>query len=85
VLAEFANPTGDPAFDGTLKQALAVDLEQSPFLRVVPPSRVQQTLGFMGRQPNERLTTDLARDLCQRVGSKAIASDRWRAWAVSMC
>lgn len=74
VLADFANTTGDPVFDGTLKQALAVDLEQSPFLRVVPPARVQQTLGFMGRQPNERLTTDLARDLCLRVGSKAMLS-----------
>lgn len=74
VLAEFANTTGDPVFDGTLKQALAVDLEQSPFLRVVPQSRVQKTLGFMGRQPNERLTNDLARDLCQRVGSKAMLS-----------
>jgi serine/threonine protein kinase/tetratricopeptide (TPR) repeat protein len=74
VLADFANTTGDPVFDGTLKQALAVDLEQSPFLQVVPPSRVQQTLGFMGRQANERLTADLARDLCQRVGSKAMLS-----------
>jgi eukaryotic-like serine/threonine-protein kinase len=74
VLAEFANTTGDPVFDGTLKQALAVDLEQSPFLQVVPSARVQQTLAFMGRQPNERLTNDLARDLCQRVGSKAMLS-----------
>src|SRR5262252_6581743 len=74
VLADFANTTGDPVFDGTLKQALAVDLEQSPFLRVVPTARVQQTLQFMGRQPNEKLTTDLARDLCQRVGSKAMLS-----------
>jgi tetratricopeptide (TPR) repeat protein len=74
VLADFANTTGDPVFDGTLKQALAVDIEQSPFLRVVPSSRVQQTLGFMGRQPTERLTTDLARDLCQRVGSKVMLS-----------
>jgi eukaryotic-like serine/threonine-protein kinase len=74
VLADFANTTGDPVFDGTLKQALAVDLEQSPFLRVVPPSQVQQTLAFMGRQGNERLTADLARDLCQRVGSKAMLS-----------
>ncbi len=74
VLADFANTTGDPVFDGTLKQALAVDLEQSPFLQVIPQSRVQQTLAFMGRQPNERLTTDVARDLCQRVGSKAMLS-----------
>ncbi len=74
VVADFANTTGDPVFDGTLKQALAVDLEQSPFLQVIPQSRVQQTLAFMGRQPNERLTTDVARDLCQRVGSKAMLS-----------
>jgi eukaryotic-like serine/threonine-protein kinase len=74
VVADFSNTTGDPVFDGTLKQALSVDLEQSPFLSVVPPSRVQQTLGFMGRQPNERLTNDLARELCQRVGSKAMLS-----------
>jgi serine/threonine protein kinase/tetratricopeptide (TPR) repeat protein len=74
VLADFANTTGDPVFDGTLKQALAVDLEQSPFLQVIPQSRVQQTLGFMGRKPDERLTADLARELCQRVGSKAMLS-----------
>jgi eukaryotic-like serine/threonine-protein kinase len=74
VLADFANTTGDPVFDGTLKQALAVDLDQSPFLRVVPPARVQTTLTFMGRSPDERVTTDLARDLCLRVGSKAMLS-----------
>jgi serine/threonine protein kinase/Flp pilus assembly protein TadD len=74
VLADFANTTGDPVFDGTLKQALAVDLEQSPYLRVIPQARVQQTLAFMGRKPDERLTTEVARDLCQRVGSKAMLS-----------
>jgi tetratricopeptide (TPR) repeat protein len=74
VVADFANTTGDPVFDGTLKQALSVDLEQSPFLQVIPPSRVQQTLGFMGRKADERLTNDLARELCQRVGSKAMLS-----------
>jgi tetratricopeptide (TPR) repeat protein len=74
VLADFANTTGDPVFDGTLKQALGVDMEQSPYLQVIPQSRVQQTLGFMGRQPNERLTNDVARELCQRVGSKAMLS-----------
>jgi serine/threonine protein kinase/tetratricopeptide (TPR) repeat protein len=72
VVADFVNTTGDPVFDGTLKQALAVDLEQSPFLRVIPQARVQEALGFMGRSANERLTPDLARDLCQRVGSKAM-------------
>src|SRR5882724_7467620 len=74
VLAEFANTTGDAVFDGTLKQALAVDLDQSPFLRVVPPARVQTTLAFMGRSPEARLTTDLTRDLCLRIGSKAMLS-----------
>ena len=74
VLAEFANTTGDPVFDGTLKQALGVDLEQSPYLQVIPQSRVQQTLGFMGRRPDERLTNDVARELCQRAGSKAMLS-----------
>jgi len=74
VLADFANTTGDTVFDGTLKQALAVDLQQSPFLQVIPQARVQHTLGFMGRQPNERLTTDVARELCLRVGSKAMLS-----------
>jgi serine/threonine protein kinase/tetratricopeptide (TPR) repeat protein len=74
VVADLANTTGDAVFEGTLKQALSVDLEQSPYLQVIPQSRVQQTLGFMGRQPNERLTNDLARELCQRVGSKAMLS-----------
>jgi tetratricopeptide (TPR) repeat protein len=74
VLADFANTTGDAVFDGTLKQALAVDLDQSPFLRVVPQAQVQKTLGFMGRSPDEHLTSDLARDLCLRVGSKAMLS-----------
>jgi len=74
VLADFANTTGDAVFDGTLKQALAVDLDQSPFLRVVPQAQVQKTLGFMGRSPEERLTADLARDLCLRLGSKAMLS-----------
>jgi serine/threonine protein kinase/tetratricopeptide (TPR) repeat protein len=72
VLADFTNTTGDAVFDGTLRQALAVDLEQSPFLRVLPGARVRETLGFMGRSPDERLTTDLARDLCLRAGSKAM-------------
>src|SRR5580692_9616780 len=80
VLADFANTTGDPVFDGTLKQALAVDLDQSPFLRVVPPARIQKTLAFMGRSPDERLTTDLARDVCLRVGSKAMLPDPSPAW-----
>ncbi len=72
VLADFANMTGDTVFDGTLNQALAVDLEQSPFLQVIPSTLVRQTLALMGLQPNHPVTTDVARDLCQRVGSKAM-------------
>ena len=58
-------------FDGTLKQALAVDLGQSPFLNVLSEEKVGQILREMTRSPNERLTRDLARELCQRAGSKA--------------
>jgi DNA-binding winged helix-turn-helix (wHTH) protein len=72
VLADFANTTGDPVFDDTLKQGLRVQLEQSPFLNMLSDERVGEELQFMGRQKGERLTKDLARDLCQRVGSKAI-------------
>ena len=72
LLADFVNTTGDPVFDGTLKQALAVQLEQSPYLNVFPQGRVRDTLRFMGRSPDERVTPDLAREICQREGIKAI-------------
>jgi tetratricopeptide (TPR) repeat protein/predicted Ser/Thr protein kinase len=71
VLSEFTNTTGDVVFDGTLKQALAVKLGESPFLNVFPDSRVRETLGFMGKSPDERVTSQLARDVCQRKGLKA--------------
>jgi serine/threonine protein kinase/tetratricopeptide (TPR) repeat protein len=71
VLSEFANTTGDAMFDGTLKQALTVKLGESPFLNVFPESRVRETLGFMGKSPEERVTSQLARDVCQRKGLKA--------------
>ena len=71
VLADFTNTTGDEVFDDTLKQALAVDLGQSPFLNILSEDKVRQTLREMTRSPNERLTQDLAREVCQRVGSKA--------------
>jgi serine/threonine protein kinase len=71
VLADFTNTTGDEVFDDTLKQALAVDLGQSPFLNILSEDKVRQTLREMTRSPNERLTRDLAREVCQRVGSKA--------------
>jgi tetratricopeptide (TPR) repeat protein/predicted Ser/Thr protein kinase len=71
VLADFTNRTEDPVFDDTLKQALAVDLGQSPFLNILSEDKVRQTLQQMTRSPTERLTQDLAREVCQRAGSKA--------------
>lgn len=72
VLADFDNKTSDPVFDDTLKQALAVDLGQSPFLNIVPDNKVAATLRMMGRSPAQPLIGDEARELCQRVGSKAM-------------
>ncbi|MGA8231479.1 MAG: serine/threonine-protein kinase, partial [Candidatus Acidiferrales bacterium] len=71
VLADFNNTTGDSVFDDTLKQALAVDLGQSPFLNILSEDKVRQTLQQMTLPPNERLTQDLAREVCQRAGGKA--------------
>jgi tetratricopeptide (TPR) repeat protein len=71
VLADFANRTGDPVFDETLRQGLAVQLEQSPFLSLVSEQRIQQALRLMGQPPDKSLTSDIARDLCQRAGSVA--------------
>jgi tetratricopeptide (TPR) repeat protein len=72
LLTDFVNTTGDAVFDGTLKQALAVQLEQSPYLNVFPQERVRDTLRYMGRSPDERITPDLARDVCKREGIKAV-------------
>jgi len=72
VLADFANTTGDPVFDDALKQALAVDLGQSPFINILSDRKVGETLRLMGRQPSDRITQDVARELCVRTGSKAI-------------
>lgn len=72
LLSDFVNTTGDAVFDGTLKQALAVQLEQSPFLNVFPDSRTRDTLRYMGKSPDERVTPDLARQLCAREGIKAV-------------
>ncbi len=72
LLADFVNTTGDSAFDGTLKEALAVQLEQSPFIDVFPDDRVQQTLRFMARSPDERVTDSVAREICQREDIKAV-------------
>jgi serine/threonine protein kinase len=72
VLADFTNTTGDPVFDGTLKQALAVQLEQSPFLNVFPEQRLRKTLSYMGRPSDERITSSVAREICQREGIRAL-------------
>ena len=72
VLADFENRTGDPVFDYTLKQALAIDLEQSPFLKVLSDLTVADNLRLMGRNPGQRLSLDVARELCQRAGSKVV-------------
>ena len=72
VLADFTNTTGDNVFDGALKQALAVQLGQSPYLSIAPDDRIRETLRFMGRSPDERLTRDVAREICLRQGIKAL-------------
>ncbi len=72
VIADFANATGEPVFDDTLKEALDVQLRQSPYISVLPEQRVQGTLRLMGRRPDDRLTRDVARDLCQRTAGKAM-------------
>jgi len=74
VLADFTNRTGDAVFDDTLKQALAVDLGQSPFLNILSDGKVQATLQQMTRSPSEHLSDEVAREVCQRTGSKAFIS-----------
>ncbi len=72
LLADFVNTTGDGVFDGTLKQALAVELEESPYLNIFPESRIHEALRFMGRSPDERVTSAVAREICLREGVKAM-------------
>ena len=74
VIADFVNTTGDAVFDGTLKQALAVQLGQSPYLNLVPESKIQQALQFMGRKPDERITKDLAKEISLRENAKVYIS-----------
>jgi serine/threonine protein kinase/tetratricopeptide (TPR) repeat protein len=74
VLADFANSTGDPVFDDTLKTALSVSLNQSPFLNVSSDSNVKKTLRLMEKPTDTKLTPDVARELCQRAGSQAYIS-----------
>ena len=72
VLADFANKTGDPVFDDTLRQGLAVQLEQSPFLSLVPDERIQGILRMMNRPADQRLTPDVAKEVCERSGGAAV-------------
>jgi serine/threonine protein kinase/tetratricopeptide (TPR) repeat protein len=72
LLADFTNTTGDSVFDGTLRKALAVGLEQSPYLNVFSDENVQQTLKLMGRPPDTRITSEVGREICQRNGIKAM-------------
>ncbi|MFZ3330996.1 MAG: serine/threonine-protein kinase [Candidatus Acidiferrales bacterium] len=72
VIADFTNTTGDAVFDGTLRQGLSVQLEQSPFLSIVPDQQIQQTLKMMDQKPDVKLTPEVARELCQRTGSAAV-------------
>ena len=71
LLADFDNKTGDGVFDGALKQALAVQLSQSPFLSIFPETNVRQALKLMDRSPDERVFGEIAREICERQGLKA--------------
>jgi len=72
VLADFKNATGESAFDGALKEALAVEMVQSPFLNLLPERRTAQTLRMTGRSPGGEITHDVAQEICIRTGSKAL-------------
>jgi serine/threonine protein kinase/tetratricopeptide (TPR) repeat protein len=72
LLQDFVNTTGDPVFDGTLKQALAVQLEQSPYLNIVPDRTIRKAPQFMGRSADERVTGSVAREICERENIKAM-------------
>ena len=72
LLADFTNTTGEAVFDGALKDALEIQLQQSPYVKVLPASQVRSALQLMERSPNEPLTAAVARDLCERLGVKAV-------------
>jgi eukaryotic-like serine/threonine-protein kinase len=74
LLADFDNKTGDAVFDDALKQGLAAQLQQSPFLNLLPDSKARQTLRLMNHPPNERMTRDVAREVCQRQELKALVA-----------
>jgi eukaryotic-like serine/threonine-protein kinase len=72
LLTDFVNTTADPVWDVTLKKALAIDLEQSPYLNVFSEAKARQTLRFMGRPPDDRINTQTGLEICQRAGIKAM-------------
>jgi hypothetical protein len=72
VLADFDNTTGDPVFDDTLRQGLSVELQQSPFLSLIPDRQVQQTLALMGQPKDARLTSEVAQQICERTASAMV-------------
>jgi len=76
VLADFENKTQDPVFDGTLREGLAVQLQQSPFLALLPGPEVRRTLQMMGRPDDVRITPEMAREICEREGLKAYISGK---------
>jgi serine/threonine protein kinase/tetratricopeptide (TPR) repeat protein len=74
LLTDFVNTTKDPVFDGTLKQALAVKLEESPYLNILPERKVQETLQLMGRETSEAVTPMVGQEICERQGIKAMVT-----------
>ena len=83
VLGEFANRTGDPVFDGTLRQGLEAQLQQSPFLSLVSDERIGRTLAMMQQPPDTRLTPEIAQGLCVRTAAPRCSMGRSPTWAVS--
>ena len=72
VVADFVNKSGDPAFDDILRQALTIQLQQSPFLSLIPDQKIRATLKLMGKPADAPLTGDAAREVCERVGARAV-------------
>ena len=83
VLADFDNTTGDPVFDGALKQALTVQLGQSPFLNILSDRKVSETMRLMGRQPGDRITRDVAGELACGQAARRFSWVPFPTWAVS--
>jgi hypothetical protein len=69
ILGDFANTTGDPVFDGTLRRIMAVELSKSPYLSVLSDARMSETLRLMVRAPDAKLTPEIASKICERTGS----------------